>query len=707
MADRSGYGAAWAVIAGLCLSAPACAQEVFDSFGYTAYGTPGLIDMPSATMAPDAELSFSSSYFEGTSRNTLTFQIAPWMTGSFRYSGINDVRGTAPGELLDRSFDLRLRLAREGQYRPAIAVGVQDFIGTGFYTAEYLVATKHLTPRLQFSTGLGWGRMASRDGFTNPLGALHSGFKTRDAAVVGLGGTLQSAQWFQGDAALFGGVAWKASDRLTFKVEYSTDAYLDEAGVGDLVPTTPWNIGVEYRVGPTTRLSAMYMQGDRVGVQITTAINPNRAIKSGTIEGAPTSFSTRPRGSYDQGWFDAPTQRATAKTALRQGLDAEGMILEAVDLAPTYAEIRIRNLRFDTEPQAIGRAARVMAATLPPSVEEFRIVPVSKGLPLSRVVLRRSDIEDLAHDPDGAWRIYARAQIDSGTGLTAGTEFNEDLYQKLFFNLQPYVGLGLFDPDAPVRADVGIEAVASYEVTPGLILSGSFRQKVIGNLATSDRPSNSVLPKVRSESNIYAKSQPTLANLTLAYFYRPGENLYGRTTVGYLEPQFGGVSTEVLWKRPDSRWAFGAELNYARQRSFTQDFYFRDYDVITGHVSAYYDFRSDYHLRIDAGRYLAGDWGATFAVDREFNNGWRIGAYATFTDVSFSDFGEGSFDKGIILSMPFSWLNGRPSRSRPELLLQPILRDGGAKLSVQDRLYDVVRDYHDPRMNETWGRVWR
>ena len=45
--------------------------------------------------------------------------------------------------------------------------------------------------------------------------------------------------------------------------------------------------------------------------------------------------------------------------------------------------------------------------------------------------------------------------------------------------------------------------------------------------------------------------------------------------------------------------------------------------------------------KVDAGRYLAGDWGATFALDREFDNGWKVGAYFTLTDMPFDEFGEG------------------------------------------------------------------
>ena len=64
-----------------------------------------------------------------------------------------------------------------------------------------------------------------------------------------------------------------------------------------------------------------------------------------------------------------------------------------------------------------------------------------------------------------------------------------------------------------------------------------------------------------------------------------------------------------------------------------------------GHISFYYD-AGMFDLEINAGRYLAGDWGATTTISRVFGNGWEVGG-ATFTDVPFETFGEGSFDKGI------------------------------------------------------------
>jgi hypothetical protein len=177
---------------------------------------------------------------------------------------------------------------------------------------------------------------------------------------------------------------------------------------------------------------------------------------------------------------------------------------------------------------------------------------------------------------------------------------------------------------------------------------------------------------------------------------------------------YAGVSAELLYKPVDSRLAFGAELNFVKPRAFDGGLDLIGYNTASGtipkfngHVSAYYDFENGFHGQVDVGRYLAGDYGATIAVDREFRNGWKVGAYATFTDASSKAFGEGSFDKGIRLTIPLTWASGRPSQTTSTMVLQSLTRDGGAKLDVDGRLYEKVRGYHRPAMSETWGRFWR
>ena len=53
---------------------------------YTSYGTVGLIDMPTAASDSDGRLILSQSGFDGSRRTSLTAQILPRVSASFRYS---------------------------------------------------------------------------------------------------------------------------------------------------------------------------------------------------------------------------------------------------------------------------------------------------------------------------------------------------------------------------------------------------------------------------------------------------------------------------------------------------------------------------------------------------------------------------------------------------------------------------------------------
>ncbi|UOA34120.1 hypothetical protein DSM110093_03955 (plasmid) [Sulfitobacter sp. DSM 110093] len=676
-------------------------------YSYSTYGTPSLIDMPTAQSAEDAELAATVSNFANSTRSTLSFQITPRLSGSFRYSKIEDY--SSGGDLFDRSFDLRYRFLKETARRPALAVGLQDFIGTGVYSGEYIVATKTFSPRLTFTGGIGWGRLASYNGFSNPLGVLDDRFETRPERDVGRGGEIESTGWFRGDAAFFGGVAWQATDKLTLKAEYSSDAYSRETGQGGFERESPFNFGLDYRIQDNIHLQAHYLYGSEIGFALNMRTNPRHPAVNGGTGIAPLPVQRRaPGATEDLGWTQAQGAEVRLREQTAALLNNDGMALEAMEVDARSATIHIRNNRYLARPEALGRSARILTRVLPASIETFKIVPVENGIPLSATTLKRSDLEDLEHAPDGAWQSYARAEISDAAGSFDGATYNDSQFNPFTWSLGPYASLSYFDPDQPVRVDAGLRLEGRYEITPSWIISGSIEQRVAGNIGDATRPSDSVIPRVRSEGYIYARAGETaLKHLTVAHYFRPAKDYYARVTAGYLESEFGGVSSELLWKPVASRLALGAEVNYAVQRDFDQGFGFRDYDVTTGHLSAYYDFGNGYLGQVDAGRYLAGDIGATFSLDRTFANGWSVGAYATFTDVSFDDFGEGSFDKGLRFTVPLSHFLGTASDKTYTAVVQPLTRDGGARLKVQDRLYDSVRSYHAPEMKDSWGRFWR
>ncbi len=669
--------------------------------GYTLYGSPGLIDMPTGDQAAEGTLATTLARSGQDTRVTVTFQVSPRLSGSFRYSALGDFDNPASvdGTYYDRSFDLRYQLLTEGRLRPAVTVGFQDFVGTGLFSGEYIAATKTLSPRLQATAGLGWGRFASND----PIGSTG----TRPPIDLDSeGGTFTADQWFRGDVAAFGGLSFALSDKVTLLAEYSSDAYTLERANGPFDGTSQVNYGLQYRFDSGTMLSLYHTYGSQIAAQLTFAANAREPVVTGGLENAPLPVTPRPAGSAQAlGWTQQANAPAILQARLARGLSEEGLTLEGAEFTATKATLRLSNRRYGAQAQAIGRAARVMTRSLPGSIEEFVLVFVEDGLAGAAVTLQRSDLEALEFAPSD--QILPRVQFADSKGLAPAPGADE--YPRLRWALSPGLEFSFFDPNNPLRADARVRLGGRYDLSPGLSVSGRVSQKVAGNLSDTTRNADAGgLPPVRTDFVEYNKQGTTaLDYLTAAARGRPAENLYARVTAGYLERMYAGISGEVMWKPVDSRLALGAEVNYVRQRDFEQGFALRDYDAFTGHASVYYEFAQGYHARLDMGQYLAGDRGATLALDRIFANGWRVGAYATVTDASAEDFGEGSFDKGIVVELPISWASAQPSRQTAEVRIAPLTRNGGARLNVPDRLYDDVRQTHRPEAAKTWGRFWR
>lgn len=812
-----------AAIALATASAPVRAEEPFYPQPPTRnlFGMTGLIDLPTADMQPDAEIGVTAGYFGSTLRNTVSFQFFPWLEAAFRYTSISNFARRE--DLFDRSFDIKLRVVEESERWPAIAVGFQDFLGTGVYSGEYVVATKGIDAgemgEFRLTGGAGWGRFAGENTVNNPLCTVPDSdrFCNRDRSAR-TGGDVNFGRFFGGpELGFFGGLEWLTPiEGLTATVEYSSDDYRLEERDSGFQQDAQVNFGLEYQPFSGVEVGAYYMYGSEVGLRVTLSGNPFRPLSDVDLEpgpqplkpregadrgvlrnafGAiasvfdgepPTTTLTDPRlrdvalherlgsvrwaeaivteragevcpydlaraidaelglidvvtfsrpgdgvlctvalrpagedavrltartyADYPVGWYDDPAERASIAERLAEELDPEGIDLFGIEIAPTRVQVYIENGRFRETPRALGRTARALSRVMPPSVETFEITPVERSLPVSTIILQRSSLEDQVEQPDAARRTWTTAVVTDAEPVDWDEVIvDEDLFPRFSWSIEPALPVSLFDPDEPARFDLSVIAGASVEFLPGLSVSGTVTKRLLGELDDITRPANSTLPHVRSDFALYLREgDPALARLTGDYLTKLTDDVYGRVSVGMLERMFGGVSGEVLWKPATRDWGLGVELNYVKQRTFESRFSFQDYEVATGHASLYMD--TDFYdlsFQVDAGRYLAGDWGGTFSVKRRFDNGWEVGAFATLTDVPFDEFGEGSFDKGIYLTIPFNWVLPYESRSQFSTVIRPLTRDGGQRLSVSNRLYGVVQDHDQGGYHGTWSSFWQ
>jgi hypothetical protein len=96
---------------------------------------------------------------------------------------------------------------------------------------------------------MGWGQLGTRNNITNPfVTALGQNFATRDAAVVGSGGT-PNQQYFHGTAALFGGVQYHTPwNNVVLKAEVDGNNY-QQMPFGNTLPIKSiFNFGATYQM---------------------------------------------------------------------------------------------------------------------------------------------------------------------------------------------------------------------------------------------------------------------------------------------------------------------------------------------------------------------------------------------------------------------------------------------------------------------------
>lgn len=670
---------------------------------FNDWGNTGLWQTPTARMPAAGEFAFTAGHVAPYTRYTFLLQPFDWLQVSFRYSDVNNRPYGLPGvsgdaTYKDKSIDARVRLRRESRYAPAVAIGIRDLAGTGLFSGEYVVANKRFGP-VDASLGLGWGYVGARGDLPNPLAVFGDRFKVRPPPEVGTGGEFNNHDYFRGRTAPFGGISWQTPlDRLIVKLEYDGNNYRHEPLGDNQRQRTPWNVGIVYRLTRYADFSAALERGNTALFSV--SLHTNLA----TASAGPKPFDPPPLPVTAAGSAPGtPVDWAAVSAQLRAnaGIAVSKIARRGPELVVTGSPER-----YYYDAQTLGRMARVLDRHAVPEIDWYSLDVTNAGMPIVEESLDRRRFNALVdHRLDV--RGFARS-VELDPPLP---EAEQVLYRA---PLQRYHGgfaLGyaqsLAGPNNFVLYQLNASYGATYFLTPGTWLAGAVSANLANNYGnfTYDAPSN--LPRVRTYIREYlTDSRVTMPLLQLTTARQVAPDWYAMAYGGILEMMYGGAGGEVLYRPFGERWALGADVNWVRQRGFDQRLSFRDYHVVTGHVTGYVDTGVDgIILKLSAGRYLAGDWGSTIDLSRRFANGVRFGAYATFTNVSSRTFGEGSFDKGIYLSVPLDLLLPRSTRASADVLWQPLLRDGGARLFRQYTLYDLTSGRDGNNFYDNLGQI--
>ncbi|MHB2248864.1 YjbH domain-containing protein [Pseudomonas fitomaticsae] len=664
------------------------------------FGGVGLLQTPTARMSPAGELSVNANRTEPYSRYSVSLQPLDWLEGSFRYTAItNRPYGSealsGSQSYKDKAVDAKVRLWQESHWAPEVALGFRDIGGTGLFASEFFVANKRYD-NFDFSAGIAWGYIGNRGDFDNPLGWASDRFKTRPD-LEGTG-DVNAGSYFRGKPAFFGGVSYQTPwDRLSLKLEYEGNDYKHEPKDNIIKQDSPINLGAVFKVTDSLDLSAAWERGNTAMFGVTFHTNfVSRKAPAKTFDppAEPLPAKAPATTMEEVNWADVSRR-------LQQNA---GYKVERITQRDSELIVYGEQQRYFHSPKAVGRASRILDNSVNDDIDWFTVVNKRYDLPLEETSVPRQTFREVLNNEEPLESLHRTTEINPAMPRNEKTLYTE---APQHFNYG--VGLGFKQnvggPDG-LLYQFTADLDAEYRFNRNTWWNGLLSQNLINNFDkfTYDAPSG--LPRVRTDLRQYlTTSDTTMPLFQVSHAEQLDKDLYGMVYGGYLESMFAGVGGEVLFRPTGKRWSIGADLNYVRQREFDQGFGLQDYSVWTGHITGYTDLPYETLAAVSVGRYLAGDFGGTVDISREFSNGVRFGAWATITTAGSAEYGEGSFDKGLYLSIPFDEMMSMSTMRRANLVWAPLTRDGGARLNRSFQLHSMTDSREGDMFYRNFGKI--
>ncbi|WP_312057299.1 YjbH domain-containing protein [Pantoea brenneri] len=661
------------------------------------FGGVGLMQVPTARMAREGEFSLNARDNDQYRYYSASLQLFPWLETTVRYTDVRTRRYSAVSDFSgnqsykDKAFDLKLRLWQEGFWLPEVALGTRDLGGTGLFDSEYLVASKAWGP-FDFTLGLGWGYLGNSGTVKNPFCSYSDSYCQRPR--VGEAGSINGSQMFHGPTALFGGVEYQTPwQPLRLKMEYEGNDYQDDFA-GRLTQSSKVNVGAIYRVTDWADINASYERGNTFMFGVTIRTNFND-LRQAHIDSEKPAYNPQPQPKLLE-----PTVVGNQLTDLKYnaGLDGPRIQTKGHTLYVSGEQTKYR----DTQ-EGVDRANRIVMNHLPADIDTISVTESRFNMPQVTTVTPVASLHNtLAGYPLGHEQPLQQTRenpVDPGQ-TEQGMFIRKD---RLNYSLSPVLNQSVGGPESFYMYQVGVMGNVDYWLTDHLLVGGS----LFGNLANNydkfnynGAPADSSLPRVRTHIRDYVENNVYVNDLQANYMGHLGNGFYGQLYGGYLETMYGGVGGELLYRPVDANWAVGVDANYVRQRDWDNMMQFTRYKASTGNLTAYWRpwFMQDVLVKTSVGQYLAKDKGVTVDVSKRFDSGVMVGVYATKTNVSSEEYGEGDFTKGFYISIPMDLFTVTPTRGRAQVNWVPLTRDGGQMLGRKYQLYDLTSD-RDARFN--------
>lgn len=628
-----------------------------------------------------------------------------WLEASYQYVDINNQlyspikQFSGSQSLKDKSFDFKVRLMKESQIFPAVALGFRDIGGTNLFGAEYLTFSKYIN-NFDFTFGLGWGNL-NGNAIKNPLSYLADRFETRGNPKPG-GGQLSTDTYLSGKAGYFGGVEYfiPKFGGARIKLELDGTNYQTESKV-PLNQNSKFNISYVHPINKNFFLKLSYVRGNTLsfGFSYKAPFGKKYPLTNKTQKDIPVPFQDevkRVTAISDENLYKASLLYMRQRDLFVQALDIED---EKLKVAFTQSKYRIPSI-------SAGRALKILNDISPEKIRNIEINEINASLSAYRISIDRSSLNknEAFNDP----------MLVAQNATLSGTKFNIEEYQykpdpkfpRFFYNIGPSIKSQIGGPDGFYFGDLRLNVSTELLFRRNLSLISQFEHGIVNNFDKLKLPSDSILPHVRTDIVDYLKEGDgfTITRMQLNHFLEPIDDLYFKLSAGLFESMFGGYGFEGLYRPFAKNYAFGVEAWRVRQRAYNQRLKFRNYETTTGHLTLYYrEPRTDILIKFIGGKYLAKDSGITLDLSRRFYSGMQVGVFASKTDISRQEFGEGSFDKGFYWWIPIDLFFQDYRRQSTGWGLRPTTRDGAQRLIHGYPLWGMTDNADLKKFSKHWS----
>ncbi len=609
-----------------------------------------------------------------------------WMEVSLRYTDINFLRYSAyyafsrNQTFKDKSFNLKFRLIEETDRYPELSIGFRDPIGTGWFSSEYIVSSKRIGD-FDFTVGVGWGSLSSEDGITNPFINLSDNFRAR-SADVGRGGNISFDNWFSGKkiSSFYGFEYTNKLSGLRFKFDYdSSNPFIAQGQKKE----SNYGFGLAIPASKLFDINLFKRRGTDIGFSFSYKANYSREIIKKNEKSIDLFFNDEDKEvlrTNDQVFS------GTINYYLQNfGIFTQNVHINNDEVLLTVNQSKYRNLNISNK-RIIETIENILIER---NIKSISLIYQESNVNINKISF---PLEDFLSYLENAMTLTELKKVTDYSNFkdygNSKSIFNGVIDYPIYsWGINPPLKNHLGAPEGFYLGQVGINfdndvafsKQTSFEATASFNIYDTFDEFYL--------TAYSRLPKVRSDIREYLKQgKNSISRFSVSHILKPfySSNFLVASGIkfGIFEEMYGGFGTEFILRDISKPWYLKGNFYWVKQREFNQRFSFRDYETFTGHLTFSWETPVEgLNVKIIGGRYLAKDSGFTLNLSKTFKSGFLLGAYATKTDISAIEFGEGSFDKGIYFSIPLDLVSSKYRKGYARFSWRNLTRDGGVFLN--------------------------